>query len=80
MTDRQEVAMALEDVKVRFDELLHEARTLMREVGGDEEERARRTWLAHIEMSLSHDHHWLGGGTDHTLQDSLHELEGQEVA
>lgn len=76
--DRQEQAMALEDLRVRFDELLHEARTLMREVGGGEEERARRTWLAHIEMSLSHDHHWLGGGTDHTMQDTLDGL--QEVA
>lgn len=40
-----------------------------------------RTWVAHLEMSLDNDHHWLGG-VGHTMQDTINALRegGDEAA
>jgi len=72
-TKHEEIAADLEELKVQIREAVDQAKELLGDAGGMIGERARRTWIAHIEMALDHDHEWLGG-SDQTMQDTLNEL------
>ena len=72
-TNTEEIAQELEDLKGEMRELIENAQRLLRGVNPTVAERARRTWLAHIETALDDDHEWLGRG-GMTMQDTINEL------
>ncbi|MBL8693182.1 MAG: hypothetical protein JNJ88_03720 [Planctomycetes bacterium] len=64
----------LEDLAVEFAETLGRAKAIVeRELTGSVRERARRGWIAQIEMALSHDHTWLGRAST-PLTETIDEL------
>ncbi|GJM44077.1 MAG: hypothetical protein DHS20C21_09190 [Gemmatimonadota bacterium] len=78
MKKHEEIVAELEELKAQIREALDQAKQHLRDAGGMIGERARRTWIAHIEMALDHDHEWMGGGCDTTMQDTLEELANAE--
>lgn len=73
MMRQEEIATELEEIKAEIRRAVDHAKELLHGAGGVIDERARRTWVAHIEMALDRDHEWMGGG-DQTMQDTIHEL------
>ena len=67
----------LAEIKDEIEELLDEARGIIR--SGDEGayERALVYWLAHIRTALDNDHEYLGGSMV-TMQDTIDELSGAD--
>jgi hypothetical protein len=70
--DTQELGYELEEIAGQMQELLETAMQLVR--GTSEENRAYKTWYAHIAMAISEDHGFMGSsietmyGTAYTLQ------------
>ena len=72
--DASEAVHELEDIKTQMEQLLGEAKDLLRSVGNEDiAERARRTWLAHMTTALDNNHEWLGRDMN-TMQDTIEEL------
>ena len=72
--DAHEAVHELEDIKTQMEQLLGEAKSILRTVGDENiAERARRTWLAHMTTALSNDHEWMGRDMN-TMQDTIEEL------
>ena len=74
MTSKFEIVTELKSLQDEIMEACRHAMELVRDAKGDRSELDRRTWFAHIEMSIMNDTQWLGGST-HTLQDTIDELE-----
>jgi len=70
----EEIVDELREIQERIMEASREAMALLTEAkGSNGVELDRRTWAAHIEMSVMNDTQWLGRN-HHTLQDSIDEL------
>lgn len=70
----EEIVDELREIQERIMEASREAIALLTEAkGSNGVELDRRTWAAHIEMSVMNDTQWLGRN-HHTLQDSIDEL------
>jgi len=72
MSEAQEVADRLAEIKEEMLELIGEANELLCNHDVITHERARRTWIAHIECSLTRDHSWLDRSTN--MEDTIEEL------
>lgn len=67
----EEIVDELREIQERIMEASREAMALLTEAkGSNGVELDRRTWAAHIEMSVMNDTQWLGRN-HHTLQDSI---------
>ena len=64
------------NIKDKMKELVEEAKHIIRNADDDRGiyERARRQWAAHIEGALDKENDWKGGSM-HTMQDTIDELE-----
>lgn len=69
-----EVASDLREVQQQMQDLVDQARRVLRRVGGTIHHRAEAYWLAHITTALSNDHGYLGGSMQ-TLEDTIDEIE-----
>lgn len=74
-----EAIYRLAEIQGEIQELLYEAKDLIRENAKNSTtyERARIYWIAHIEGALSKNSEWLGGSM-FTMEDTIIELEGME--
>ena len=72
--ERQELLEELLEAKNQIEEALQIAKQAAELLNPDGYEGIRRGWVANIEMALSHDHYWVGGKYDTTMQDTIDEL------
>ena len=75
---KREAVDRLRDIQTELEELLYEARQIIRDVTRDESpliyERAKAYWLAHAKMAISDDHGYLGG-CDPNLPKTIQEID-----
>lgn len=68
-----EISGRLEEIREEMHDLLGEAKSLLREVGGMTEQRARAYWIAHIETALDEENDYLCHSMC-TMQSTIEEL------
>lgn len=66
----------LENIKWKIEELIDEAKHIVKGAGGFAYERARSYWIPHIIIALSKEHDYLGGSMV-TMADTIEELKDQ---
>lgn len=75
---RQEAARELEDIKCEIEDLISQARRVLKEAGDEHELRyAESYWIAHLRTALSNDHSYLGGSMG-PMQSTIDSLRGEE--
>ena len=66
--------MRLDHIKGRMEELIEEAKDLVRSANRDVYNRAKGYWIASIITALSKEHEYLGG-SGYTMEETINELQ-----
>lgn len=75
MANKQDIA-ELKEIKDEMQELLDRATRIIRHTGDRHIfERAKAYWIGHIATGLGHDSEYVTSPSDHTLEDTIKELE-----
>jgi hypothetical protein len=74
MEDRDKLKKELEDAKYKILEQIEILDSVLSEIGGTVESRARSYWYAHIRTALDKNHGYMGGSMV-TMQDTIDEFE-----
>ena len=73
---RREIVDRLTDIQSEIEQLLEEIDELLKDT--NEYDRAKRCWMAHIEMAIFKETKWLGKSMT-TMDETIHDIEYEDM-